>query len=282
MKIARKQFGMTLIETTVTVAVVSLLAVLATPSIRAYFDALGSPAEVKGAIGAAFASARAIAAKEQHYAGVRFQQDSSGKQYMIFIVNDPAIGATFFRAVDGLSPVKLPDNIGVMDFTIVTGRNKNYPANPAKQERLDDSTLSDNYKDGLINNNVGLTDVTTFSIIFSPAGKLVIHGARVRNRNGEGDDSFYSDASLDDVFNKKLKVDDGIAMFYQDDYYSFSGLTNLYGDLGLGPEPSRSNFVIYETDKFKDAHKRGVPYSEYLNQLDVIYTNPYTGTIIQK
>jgi len=281
MKIVRKQFGMTLIETTVTVAIVSLLAVLSTPSIRAYFDALGSPAEVKGAISAAFASARAIAAKEQHYAGVRFQQDSSGKQYMIFIVNDPAIGAYFFRAAEGFKPIKLPENIGVMDFTIVTGRktgNAN-PANPDKQERLDDSTLSDNYKDGLINNSsVGLTDVTTFSIIFSPAGKLVIHGIWVRNRDDYTPSS--SNSSLDDVFNTQANVTDPVnpvGMFIQDDYWG----NGTNPDLGLGPEPSRNSFVIYETDKFKDAYKKGVPYSEYLKQLDVIYTNPYTGTIIQ-
>jgi len=283
MKRKNKQFGMTLIETTVTVAVVSLLAVLATPSIRAYFNALGSPAEVKGAISAAFASARAIAAKEQHYAGVRFQQDSSGKQYMVFIINDPAIGASFFRAADGEKPIKLPENIGVMDFTIVTGRNTQYPDNPDKQERLDDSTLSDNYKDGLIN-NVGLTDVTTFSIIFSPAGKLVIHGVRVINRDGEIDSTAnQAHFSNDDVFNKKSNMDNGgIGMFYQDDYYSFSSFTNSYGELGLGPEPSRSNFVIYDKIEFGKVNINS-RWTDYLSRLasEVIYINPYTGTIIQ-
>ena len=270
MKRQNKQFGMTLIETTITVAVVSLLAVLATPSIRAYFDSLGSPAEVKGAIGAAFASARAIAAKEQHYAGVRFQQDSSGKQYMIFIVNDPAIGATFFRAVDGQKPIKLPDNIGVMDLTVVT---RSTTWNPTLAENpIDDPMLTGP------NGDRNLTDTTTFSIIFSPAGKLVIHEVRVRNRDGC---TPSINSSLDDVFNTLVNVTDPVnpvGMFIQDDYWGVS----TYADLGLGPESSRNNFVIYETDKFKDAYKRGVPYSEYLNQLDVIYTNPYTGTIIQQ
>jgi prepilin-type N-terminal cleavage/methylation domain-containing protein len=278
MKRQNKQFGMTLIETTVTVAVVSLLAVLSTPSIRAYFNALGSPAEVKGAISAAFASARAIAAKEQHYAGVRFQQDSSGKQYMIFIIQDPAIGATFFRTVEGQKPVKLPDNIGVMDFTVVTGRSAQYPDSPAKQERLDDSTLSDNYKDGLIN-NVGLTDVTTFSIIFSPAGKLVIHGVCVRNRNGEQDTpANAANTSDDDVFNKKGDVDNGIGMFYQDDYWG----NGTNPDLGLGPEPSRSNFVIYDKTEFGKVNINS-RWTDYLSRLasEVVYINPYTGTIIQ-
>ncbi|MCX5634325.1 MAG: type II secretion system protein [Planctomycetota bacterium] len=265
MKIARKQFGMTLVETTVTVAIVSLLAVLSTPSIRAYFDAIGSPAEVKGAIGAAFASARAIAAKKQHYAGVRFQQDSSGKQYMIFIINDPAIGATFFRAADGEKPIKLPDNIGVMDLKL-------------------GSTGSDISLNTDISNDWQVTDTTTFSIIFSPAGKMVIHNdVRVRNRDGIIDStSGNGHFSEDDVFNKKADVDAGTGMFYQDDYYSSSGLTNSYGELGLGPESSRNSFVIYDKTEFNkvDPARR---WTDYLYKLasEVIYINPYTGTIIQ-
>lgn len=241
---------MTLIETTVTVAVVSLLAVLATPSIRAYFDALGSPAEVKGAISAAFASARAIAAKEQHYAGVRFQQDSSGKQYMIFIIHDyNATGlANGFRAVEGLRPIKLPENIGVMEFV-------NNDAN--------------------LDNAVKVTDKTTFTVVFSPAGKMVIHDVQAINKNGRKESwGPNPNSSLDDVFNTRTNVKDPVnpvGMFVQDDYSAD----------GLKKEQSRSSFVIYETDKFKDAYKKGVPYSEYLKQLDVIYTNPYTGTIIQ-
>ena len=241
MKRQNKQFGMTLIETTVTVAVVSLLAVLATPSIRAYFNAIGSPAEVKGAISAAFASARAIAAKEQHYAGVRFQQDSSGKQYMIFIVNDPNLvdadavlhfykETNGFRAAEGFHPIKLPDNIGVMEF---------------------------------VNNNADLDDAdkvidkTTFTVIFSPAGKLVIHFAPVL-RAGTYDAIFNNNPTLSNVM-------------FEDDY------RNTYPFL---QESSVNSFIIYDKTEFSkmDVLTR---YWDYVKQLDVIYTNPYTGTIIQ-
>ena len=230
---------MTLIETTVTVAVVSLLAVLATPSIRAYFNALGSPAEVKGAISAAFASARAIAAKEQHYAGVRFQQDSSGKQYMIFIVNDTnlvdeaAVAGGFketygFRAAEGFHPIKLPENIGVME---VVNQNTD----------IDDADK--------------VIDKTTFTVIFSPAGKLVIHFAPVLRAGIY--DTIFNDLSV-----KPMLEDD------YDDSYPFV------------QESSVNSFIIYDKTEFGkvDVLTR---YSEYLNQLDVIYTNPYTGTIIQ-
>lgn len=238
MKIARKQFGMTLIETTVTVAVVSLLAVLATPSIRAYFDSLGSPAEVKGAISAAFASARAIAAKEQHYAGVRFQQDSSGKQYMIFIVNDPNLvdadavlhfykETNGFRAAEGFNPIKLPDNIGVMEAV-----NQNTDIDDADK----------------------VIDKTTFTVIFSPAGKLVIHFAPVLRAGIY--DTIFNDLSANPMF----KDDYDVPQFLQ--------------------ESGRNSFIIYDKTEFGkvDAATRC---SDYLNQLDVVYINPYTGTIIQ-
>jgi len=245
MKRQNKQFGMTLIETTVTVAVVSLLAVLATPSIRAYFDALGSPAEVKGAIGAAFASARAIAAKEQHYAGVRFQQDSSGKQYMIFIINDPNLvdaaavadplhpfkETNGFRAAEGFNPIKLPENIGVME---VVNQNTD----------IDDADK--------------VIDKTTFTVIFSPAGKLVIHFAPVL-RAGTYDAIFNNNPTLSNVM-------------FEDDY------RNTYPFL---QESSVNSFIIYDKTEFSkmDVLTR---YWDYVNQLDVIYTNPYTGTIIQQ
>ncbi len=249
MKVQNRQFGVTLVEMTVTVAVVSLLAVLATPSIRAYFNSLGSPAEVKSAVSAAFASARAIAAKEQHYAGVRFQQDLSGKQYMIFIIQDPNLRdstgyqvAYGFRAVEGFNPIKLPENIGVMDFQLgVTGQ-----------------VIS---TDSLIDQDFEFNDTTTFSIIFSPAGKLVIHDVQVLRKDG-----------YDKVFNNTSIFSD---VMFEDDYNVSS--------LSYRKEPSRNSFVIYDKTEFNkvDSARR---WSDYLYQLasEVIYINPYTGTIIQK
>ena len=260
---------MTLIETTVTVAVVSLLAVLATPSIRAYFDSLGSPAEVKGAISAAFASARAIAAKEQHYAGVRFQQDSSGKQYMIFIVKDYDATklANGFRAVEGLRPIKLPDSLGVMDLMVRTDHSSEPNVNDREivVDDLDNTNLANLDADG---RNIYITDSTAFSIIFSPAGKLVMHDVRVSNRNG-----YTTTNSPDDVFNTQANVTDPVnpvGMFYQDNY----------ADMGLGQEVSRNSFVIYDKVEFEKMDK--FQRYDYLFGLERVYTNPYTGTIIEK
>ena len=86
---------------------------------------------------------------------------------------------------------------------------------------------------------------------------------------------------LDDVFNTQANVTapvNPVGMFVQDDY--FGNGTNP--DLGLGLEPSRNSFVIYDKIEFGkvDINRR---WTDYLYKLasEVIYINPYTGTIIQ-
>lgn len=274
MRTRSKQSGLTLPELAVVIATIALLVGFGLPAIRALLNSFETQSGAKTLISTSLASARAIAAKEQRYAGVRFQRDLSGKQYMIFIVQDPAIMAYGFRAVVGVKPIKLPDNVSVMDLTVLSSRNLRNPVNPI-EDRIDDKQngYSDAERDALIDELRELSDVTTFSVIFSPVGKLVIHGIRVRNRHGQTDDS-----SNDDVFNTKNNVDAGIGMFYQDDYFSAT-----WPDLSLGPEPSRNSFVIvYETDKFEQAFANGRAWSDYLKHVapDRIYINSYTGTMI--
>ena len=138
----------------------------------------------------------------------------------------------------------------------------------------------------LIDDYIELTDMTTFSIIFAPSGKLIVQGLRVRNRDGRTENSETLNLSKDDIFNTLTKITDSInpfGMFPQDDYFGDS-----YPDHGLGPEPSRSKFIIYERSKFKEAYQKGQAYSGYLKELilnhpeAMIYINPYTGTIIEK
>jgi len=283
MKRNLRQSGLTLVEMTTVVAIVALLTAFAIPAVRTLFNSLGSAGNVKGMISGAMASARAIAAKEQRYVGIRFQQDLEGHQYMVFVIQDSDIGAYFFRAVEGIQPVKLPDNIGVMDLTRVY---RDY--NPGNyQTYITGETLI--RSDTMIDSQSDITDTTTFSIVFSQTGKMVIHEIRIRNRDGFVDSKSDSNISYDDVFNKKLQVDQnqegydrnanppGAGMFYQDDY--FDPDLNTYPDLGLGPEPSRRRFVIYDKIQFGkvDPNRR---WTDYLRTLDVIYINPYTGTIV--
>jgi len=256
MNTIRKQSGITLMEMTVVVGAVALLAVLGLPAISAFVNSLASSGPTKAMISAALSSARAIAVKERHYAGIRFQKayDPKGPleapQYMVFIVHDvdKTDLANGFRAVEGLEPIRLPDAVGVMDLRI--------NGNDEVDSDSDIISLED------------INDTTTFSIVFSPSGKLITHYVRARNRNG-------TNVSKDDIFNTLTKIThptDPYGMFVQDDY----------DYLGFEEEPSRNSFIIYERDKFRAAYERGLAWSDYLENLALIYINPYMGTIIEQ
>ena len=267
--------GLTLMEMTVVIAVMALLAVFGLPAIRALVNSFESEGGAKAMISASLASGRAIAAKEHHYAGIRFQKlyDPNdpdllnAPQYMVFIIHDQPNTdlANGFRAVKGINPIKLPDSLGVMDLRIRTSLDESNSSDEPI-EAGSDSESNDN-----IDDPNELRDTTAFSIIFSPSGKLLLHDVRVSNRNGERKNS---NSSKDDIFNTKDNVTDAlnpVGMFIQDDY----------AELGLGKEPSRRSFVIYDKSEFNkvDKSKR---YSDYLKYLEVIYINPYTGTMIKR
>jgi len=271
MKVKPRQCGLTLMEMTVVVAVIAMLTVFGLPAIRALINSFESQGSTRAMISAALSSARAIAAKEQHYAGIRFQHayDPQGllnaPQYMIFIVHDtdPSPNGTDlangFRAVEGINPIRLPGSVGVMDLR--------YRTNPDPRHSGDEPIDEDND----IDEPNEVRDTTTFSVIFSPSGKMVIHDVRVRNRDGIASGT----SSEDDIFNTEFNVEDEeIAMFYQDDYT----------DLGLGQETSRNCFIIYDRIRFRQVYETGLAYSEYLEDLanSMIYINPYTGTMINR
>jgi len=245
----RTKHGLTLTEMVVVVSIVAVFTVLGLPAIRAFIRSVESEGGAKAMISAALSSGRAIAAKEQHYAGIRFQnkyqEDGKGCQYMIFIINDTEIGPgkagnLGCRAVEGVEPIKLPDSVGVMDL------RKNY-----NEEVRDVISEAD------------FNDTTTFSILFSPSGKLVIHKLWVRNRDNANDSS-----SKDDIFNTETNIrDNKIGMFLQDESSDI--------------EPSRNSFIIYDKTIFEKVDKNR-RYNDYLRDLEVVYINPYTGTMIEK
>ena len=293
MKTRYRQSGRTLAEIVVVIAAIVLLGSLGLPAIRSFLGSFESGAGAKPVISAALASARAIAAREQKYAGIRFQKAYNpdapldplkADQYMVFIINDPGIGAHYFRAVKGLEPVKLPDGLGVMDFAILINRNVQNPVNPGVGDQvfLNDPNLTPADRDGWLNEPRELTDTTTFSIIFSPSGKLVMRGVRIRNRDDTTEATETPIISMDDTFNTLTKISDPvnpIGMFIQDDYFGAPS------DYGLGPEPSRRDFLIYDRKEFKVAYDNGRAYSDYLSKLipnEVIQINPYTGTMVEK
>lgn len=266
MRTKSRQSGVTLTEVTVVVATIALLVSFGLPVLRALLHSFESRSGARSVISAALASARAIAAREQRYAGIRFQQDSAGKQYMVFIIHEEPgkmRGLTIgFRALDGAKPIKLPDTVVVMDLRY----NPDLFSPPG--DGLVDSDVE-------IDNVNVLRDTSSFSIIFSPSGRLVIRDVRVRNRDGvfqPNNDLAASDPdkfSRDDIFNSPVNIDNhGVGMFIQDDYPT----------LGLWTELSRDGFVICDRTQFDELDTQGR--LDYLSSLDIIYVNRYTGTMI--
>jgi len=273
---ARKTNGLTLIEMTLVVATIALLVGFGLPAVRALIHSFETQDGTRSMIGAALSSARAMAVKHQRYAGVRFQSRCTSKsrtrpldgvvdaaQYMIFIMHeeprkmgDLTIG---FRAMPNREPMKLPDTIGVIDL----------------------SGIAD---DAEIDQQVELNNATAFSIIFSPAGKLIVHDVRTRNRDGipkpensGSRDDPRADDSWDEIFNsvENITVEggDAVGRFIQDDYPEF----------GLGEEASRTSFVIYERQRLKSTFEKKTVWSEYLSLLPAsaeVYVSPYTGTLL--
>ena len=175
--------GMSLTEILVVIGVMAVLMGVSIPAVKQLMGSFESSTGTRQLINAALSNARAIAVRNQTYAGVRFQEDINGNTYIIFIEHDPSydpanapqpIGtglANGFRAVQGRKPMKLPQDVRIPNGT---------------------------------------------TVVFSSSGKLTIHDVRVRNKDGKIDSSPVR--SNDTIFNITSIVDSGDAMFYQDDY----------------------------------------------------------------
>ena len=149
------------------------------------------------------------------------------------------------------------------DLTLVDRELSGNQINVVKEYLLSDDTGIDGPSE--------VNEVTTFSVVFSPSGHLVIHEVRVRNRNGE---SGTSKASRDDTFNTVVKItdpNDPRGMFVQDDYMQEK----------LGPESSRGCFYIYSKAEFTKAYNERRAWSGCLSRLKdrPLSIAPLTGTL---
>jgi len=96
---------------------------------------------------------------------------------------------------------------------------------------------------------------------------LTQRNVKIRNRDGKSEGA--DDTSKDGVINTEGRIQAGYGMFLQDG----------------NEEMSRRSFVVYSRPEFKKAYEVGVPYSQYLKDLQDLethYINPYTGTVINK
>ncbi|OHB72876.1 MAG: hypothetical protein A2Z25_05220 [Planctomycetes bacterium RBG_16_55_9] len=116
-----------------------------------------------------------------------------------------------------------------------------------------------------------MRDTSSFSIVFAPSGRLVVRTVRVRNKDGiyQPDNGVAGRVSTDGLFNSPTNINGfGAGMLIQDDY----------AELGLGAEPSRNKFIIYDKNLFEKLNALGR--FDYLHGLTFIYINSYTGTMI--
>ena len=276
-----KQFGITLTEMVVVIATIAILATFGLPAARSLLKSFESGSGTKSIIDAALSTARAIAIKEQRYAGIRFELDFHDNQYMIFIVHDPEKTglSSGFCALDGQKPIKLPDDSRVIDKMRrmfrdpVSLQDRKLEETPPhlRFTFLDDETTPDGQ-------NEAIRDMSCFSIIFSPTGKMVSHPVRVRNRDGipMPDNAIAGKVSMDDIFNSLENIlNFNVGMFLQDDFWP-----SIIGGGGLGAEYSRTRFFIYEKSVFDKLNTSEDRYN-YLINLQPIFINPYTGTIIE-
>ena len=278
MKPSQRQSGLSLTEMLVVVTAVSVLATLSMPAIRTFFDSMATVGSTKAMISSALSTARAIAAKEQRYAGVRFQTSDpcdplNAPQYMIFIIHEePGNMGNMtmgFRAVEGAEPIKLSDNIVMTDLRVRTNHV------PGSADLTGDELIFDTYNgtyraayQNCFADPVYLADMMSFSIVFSPGGKMVIHEVRTRNRDGDFKPA-NPDDSHDDIFNSPVNIDNGVGMFVQDDY----------SELGFGAENSRKQFYICDLEILKEITDMGGRY-DYFYDLEDVYINPYTGRLV--
>jgi len=271
---AHRTVGLTLIEMALVVATIALMVGFATPAVRSLVRSFQSEGGVVSMVNAALSSARTMAVSRQRYVGVRIQKactstDSANPlkglmdapQYMIFIVHEEMKNngdlSAGFRAMDGLDPIKLPAMIGLMDLSGIE--------NDRGLDELPE-----------------LSNATTFSIVFSPSGRVVVRGVRVRNKDGVNrplTGLIPPDPSSDDTFNVADTICRlGRGRFIQDDY----PIGDSVQALGLGEEPSRVSFVVYEAPPLRASYERKTAWTDYLSDLagKAYYVSPHTGDLI--
>ncbi len=261
----KQQSGFTLIEMLVVVAIIAVLAALSLPNTMGIIRSHRSAA-TKNLIRNALAQAQAHAAVTQKYAGVRFQftkdQWQNNRQYLVLIEND-STGGNYerFVAIRNAKAAALPVGMGVISM--------------AAPRKTGGTEIPDNLTE------FSVMGETTFSIIFSPTGQLVSKDVLLRPKD-DFDATGLPFPSDDAIVNIQSEVDNGLGLLYCDDD-SIIITPCRWG------ESSALGLYIFDADKLMSidglsmtpsarAEERAI----YIQSLETILINIYTGTIIKE
>lgn len=248
----KQKFGaFTLIEMLIVVTIMAILLALSVPAVSSILRShrwTASENTVRGAL----SMARGYALQHQCYAGVRFQQDNEGRQYLVLIENVEA--GNVFNAVPNVKPTVLPSGMGAITLDV------------------ENSGFEDDYLDADESDQWCLRGATTFCIVFSPTGQLVAKEVQIRRRLLE-----------DATFNEIVEVDTGNAILYDDGWYAGPTAPQDW----CGVEDSTTGLFLYEQALMDevDVDSRWADYvSDYGNADDVsrVVINAYTGGIIDE
>ena len=213
MKAKAQQFGFTLVEMLVVVAIIAVMVGVAALNAGDILRSQRSTS-ARNLIRSSLAQAQAYAQTNRKYAGLRFQFDRNGwdrgRQYMVLIEK---VGVDHvFNPIPNSKPLALPKTIGVIPV-----------------EQASDTGLDDEYS-----NSDGMEGAATFSIIFSPSGQLVVKDVYLCQR-------FIGDP----VVGNATDVNSGISLLYSDWWDD--------GVDWCVAEPSALGLIVCETTRLREA-----------------------------
>jgi len=258
----KQKAAFTLIEMLVVIGIIALMIAATTPAVLALVKS-NKLSAARNLIRSALVLAQAHAAQSQRYAGVRFQFDrdgwEKGQQYLVLIEKAAPGSATYeYNAIPNTKPATLPMGIGVIALNAVVASNSN----------LSNGNLDDDLDHAL----GGLLNATTFSIIFSPTGQMVVKKVQALARDVD-DKTFGNQLDVDTI---ARAGDPPSPLLYYDNYVPVIDSVSW-----CEYEPSTTGFYIYETQLMAECEP-DFRYDDYVEPaLDPILINAYTGTIIK-